>query len=444
MKPDPARPNSARLDSTRQIQPSTLSGAVAVPPSKSLLHRGLFCAAMAGDLSLCELPAVLSVDIRATLDCCKKWLAGESDFFCGESGTTLRLLVPIAAARFDRARFTGAGRLSQRPLAEYRDTLGSRGTTCKFPADAKSFLPLETVGRLKPGVFRVPGNVSSQYISGLLLALPLLNGDSDIVVTTELESAAYVEMTRDVVHRFGVKTSGTREDNRFCLSVPRQPNKPGRGSPYHIAKPYGVEPDFSQAAFWQLARFLGHDVTVEGLPEYSSQGDAFFATLLHILPGTKRELGAGAANANPQYGTWRARIHASRGATGSRVDVSQIPDLVPPLAAAASFADGETLLFNAARLRAKESDRVASTCKMLRAFGVDVSSNKSSITIQGKPGRTCNACAVDCQRDHRIVMAAAMLATRAAGTVTLRGADAVAKSYPTFFEDYKKLGGVCS
>ena len=167
---------------TTTIHPSTLSGSIRVPPSKSLLHRGLFCAALAGDLSLCELPsdADLSDDIRVTLDCMKKFLAGEPEFFCGESGTTLRLLIPVAAAKFQHARFTGAGRLPQRPLAEYRDAFANHGVTCG------AALPLETRGRLTPGIFHIPGNVSSQYISGLLLALPLLDGDSEIVLTSPL------------------------------------------------------------------------------------------------------------------------------------------------------------------------------------------------------------------------------------------------------------------
>ncbi len=375
-----------------RIEPSNLSGGICVPPSKSLLHRGLFCAALAGDLSLCKLPSSLSDDIRTTFACLHKFLANDADFFCSESGTTLRLLIPVAAAHFCHARFSGAGRLPQRPLAEYRDAFANHGVTCSFPSDG--FLPLRLSGRLTSGVFHLPGHISSQYISGILLALPLLDGDSEIILTSPLESAPYVEMTCDVMRFFNIEVDGLRVRGR---------------QRYAATKPYVAEPDFSQAAFWQLAQFLGHAIMLRNLPAHTSQGDAVFATLLN----------------------------------GPReIDVSQIPDLVPALAAAAAITYGDTHLVNAGRLRLKESDRIASTCDMLRAFGVEVSFTDASITICGKPNRTLNACTIDAHRDHRIVMAAAMLATRASGSVTIFGSDAVAKSYPSFFEHYTQAGGI--
>ncbi|MCL1888197.1 MAG: 3-phosphoshikimate 1-carboxyvinyltransferase [Kiritimatiellaeota bacterium] len=433
----------------KTITPSSLSGSITIPPSKSLLHRGLFCAALAGDLSLCELPAELSDDIRATRDCLQKLLAGGSDFFCGESGTTLRLLIPVATARLERARFTGAGRLPQRPLAEYHDALSSHGVSfSNSPGGWKPsppFLPLETRGRLTPGVFQLPGNVSSQYISGLLLALPMLASDSEILLTTNLESASYVDMTRDVMKRFGIKVGNSRETNRLCLTVEYHPRRPGRDTPYHIAKPYAAEPDFSQAAFWLLARFLGHDVIPANLPQSSSQSDAGFGSLVKSMERAAEVDGVPVVPRDiPAYGFTKAGIRAHRGSEGCHIDVSQIPDLFPALAAAASFAEGDTRLFNASRLRTKESDRIASTFDMLRAFGVEAAKDKGSLTVRGLAGKPYNSCVVDCCRDHRIVMAAAMLATRAKGPVTLVGADAVKKSYPTFFDHFKHAGGVCS
>ena len=416
------------------VHPSSLSGAVRVPPSKSLLHRGLFCAALAGDLSLCELPpeAELSDDIRATLDCLKKLLAGESEFFCGESGTTLRLLVPVAAARLGHARFTAGPQLSKRPIADYRDAFAGRGVACG------TSLPLETRGRLAPGVFRVPGNVTSQYVSGLMLALPLLDGDSEILVTTRLESAAYVEMTRVVMRFFGVKAEGRRVDEGYCMVVPRAPKRPGRDTPYHIAKPFAAEADFSQAAFWHLAQFLGHAVAPENLPRSTSQGDSAFTSLLNALT---RPAGP---NARPGLPAWRETVRATRGANNRcEIDVSQIPDLVPPLAAAASSVDGETRLLNASRLRLKESDRIASTCAMLKSLGVETRRDKASLTVLGRSGRTYAAGSVDSFGDHRIVMAAAMLATRADGPVKILNSGAVKKSYPNFFEQFRQAGGVC-
>ena len=422
------------------IQPSQLSGPITVPPSKSLLHRGLFCAALAGDLSFvgqaflpvkvgqtflsveserqAGIPVLLSDDVRVTLTCLETLLAGGSEFFCGESGTTLRLLIPVATTKLCHARFTGAGRLPQRPLSEYRDAFAGHGVTCN------DTLPLETHGLLKPGVFRIPGNISSQYISGLLLALPLLDGDSEIVLTSPLESASYVEMTRDVMRHFGVETDNLRV----------------RGKQQYLAtKPYVAEPDFSQAAFWLLARHLGHDVVLENV-------QAKITRLTRLQ-----------SNANHDYNLVNPVILAKKsqslqgdavfesllGHVGE-IDVSQIPDLVPALAAAASFTDGETRLVNAARLRLKESDRIASTRDMLRAFGVETASDESSLTIHGRAGRVYNACTIDSHRDHRIVMAAAMLATRANGSVAILGADAVNKSYPNFFDHFKHAGGVCS
>lgn len=393
------------------IRPCSLSGIVEVPASKSLLHRGLVCAALASDLSLCVLPSEddLSDDIRATLACMRDMLAAEADteplgLFCGESGTTLRLLVPVLAALGIEATIDGAGRLPFRPLAEYHAAFAGHGTTLEFPGPGK-FLPLVLHGRLTPGRFVIPGDISSQYISGLLLALPMLDGNSDIVLTSPLESAPYVDMTLDVMRHFGV--AATRTATGFHV--------PGRQT-YHATTPYAAEADFSQAAFWQLANFLGHDVAVSNLPSRTSQGDSAFASMLDCLTGDN--------DRDPRV-----------------FDVSQTPDLVPALAAAAAAARGETRLINAARLRLKESDRLAATEAMLCAFGVTAQALPDGLVVQGACGRLRGGAVNGC-RDHRIVMAAAMLATRAEGETTITSANAVAKSYPDFFNDFRNAGGI--
>ena len=396
---------------TVRISPCALSGDIEVPPSKSLLHRGLVCAALAGDLSRCVLPPedALSDDIRTTLACLRNILAAEADteplgLFCGESGTTLRLLVPVLAALGIEAAIDGAGRLPSRPMAEYQAAFAGHETTLEFPGDG-TFLPLLLRGRLTPGRFVIPGNVSSQYVSGLLLALPLLDGDSEIVLASPLESEPYVDMTLDVMRHFGVGATRTAEGYHV----------PGR-QPYHAAEDYVPEPDFSQAAFWQLAAFLGHGVAVANLPARTSQGDSAFAGMLERL--------------------------ADDGGGAPRVfDVAQTPDLVPALAAAAAAARGETRLVNAARLRLKESDRLVATEAMLRAFGVAAEALPDGLVVHGGGGRFRGGAVNGC-RDHRIVMAAAMLATRAEGETTIVGGDAVAKSYPTFFEDFRNAGGI--
>ncbi len=395
-----------------RITPSNLNGDVEVPPSKSLLHRGLVCSALAGDLSLCALPGddIISEDIKATLDCLRSMLKSKPasvdpvTLFCGESGTTLRLLVPVLAARGIDSVLKGAGRLPTRPLAEYQSAFEGHNTQLDFPG-VGTFLPLHLHGGLTPGRFTIPGNISSQYISGLLLALPLLDSDSEIALTSPLESEPYVNMTLDVMEHFGV----TAERNADGYHVP------GRQE-YSANTRYVPEPDFSQAAFWLLAAYLGNDVRVQTLPPKTSQGDCVFAWMLGKLQTTDED-------------------------AVCELDVSQTPDLVPALAAAAAATPCETRIVNAARLRLKESDRLATTQAMLNAFGVKAETTPDGMVIHGGMKRF-RACTVDGCRDHRIVMTAAMLATRADGQVTISDSRAIDKSYPTFFKVFNNAGGI--
>ena len=401
------------------LTPSRLSGTVRVPASKSLLHRGLFCAALTGDLSLCALPPddEMSDDIRATLDCAKKLLSffsnngkhgnQENDstlnFDCHESGTTLRLLLPILAALEIPARITGSGRLPQRPLADYAKSFTAPLTTHSPLPTTHYSLPLQITNRLTPGAYRVRGDISSQYISGLLMALPLLDGDSEIILTTPLESKPYVDMTLAVLAHFGIRADSTPDGWR----IPKCQR-------YHSATPYTPEPDFSQAAFWHLAAHIGNAVAVSGnviasgakQPSSTLQGDAVFASLLD----------------KPE------------------ADVSDCPDLLPALCGAAAFAPHTTLFTGASRLRLKESDRLESTRAMLAAFGVESEITSDTMTVHGAGSDFIpRSTTIDGANDHRIVMTAAILSTRASGPVTILGADAVNKSYPRFFDDFNKL-----
>lgn len=393
------------------IIPAELSGKIKIPPSKSLLHRGLVCAACAGDINLCELPFadLISEDVNATRSCLKEMAEAKrqnrvADLFCAESGTTLRLIVPLIAARGQEANIGGAGRLPTRPLAEYAEAFKGRGAKITFPDNGR-FLPLHIEGTLTPGRFPIPGNISSQYISGLLVSLPLLCENSEIALTSPLESEPYINMTLDVMRHFGVVADRIADGYHI----------PG-GQQYHATEKYIPEPDFSQAAFWLLAAYLGHSVTLQTLPSRTSQGDAVFSMMLETLQ--KAQVG-----------------------DVQKIDVSQTPDLVPALAAAAASSKGETHIVNAARLRLKESDRLATTQNMLTAFGVTVKSTPDGLIVHGGTEKF-QACTVDGSRDHRIVMTAAMLATRADGPVVITDSRAVDKSYPSFFNDYVQAGGI--
>lgn len=410
----------------RLVKPGHLQGQLTPPPSKSDAHRALICAALAGDLHLAKgLGAHPSDDLLATRRCLAALLhaaapaspaktgpAGPAAdamiapviLDCHESGTTLRLLIPIAAALGIPATFTGAGRLPQRPLQEYQNILGGHGVQLQFPAAGS--LPLSISGRLQAGHFRVPGHISSQYLSGLLLALPLLDGDSTIELTSPLESAPYVAMTCRTLGEFGIAVETTATGYAV------------RGQQAFIPADYTVEKDFSQAAFWLVANYLGSAIRLIGLPEQSAQGDR---AILSILTDLKKH--------RPADGPFI-------------IDSAQIPDLVPVLAVAAGFTPGQTRIINGARLRLKESDRLTVTADVLKAIGADIQVEGDSLVIAGRttwPGGTA-----DSHGDHRIAMALAIAALSTENGVTIGHAEAVRKSYPDFFTEFAHLGGDCN
>jgi 3-phosphoshikimate 1-carboxyvinyltransferase len=323
---------------------------------------------------------------------------------CHESGTTLRLLIPVVAALGLPATFTGTGRLPQRPLHDFQDILGGHGVTLRFPDDNTS-LPLGLSGQLTPGRFTVPGHISSQYLSGLLLALPLLDGPSEIILTTPLESAPYVEMTRHTLGEFGVIIEKTQTGYAV------------QGGQKFLPVDYTVEKDYSQAAFWLVANYLGSTVKLIGLPDHTAQGDRAILPILASL-GNTRPAGQPAV-----------------------VDAAQIPDLVPVLAVAASLTPGQTRIINGARLRLKESDRLAVTANVLAAVGAQIEVVGDSLVIEGQTqlqgGRA------DSAGDHRIAMALAIAGLSSRDGVVIGHSEAVRKSYPDFFHEFKRLGGDC-
>ncbi len=405
------------------ITPSKLSGAVTPPPSKSQAHRLLIAAALAQGESVISNVA-FSQDIQATIRCLRE-LGAEfaidgntvavrgmganamsplrrmayPHLDCGESGSTLRFLIPIALAVRGGGVFTGRGRLMERPLNPYFDLFDEKGISC-----AQKDGVLTVAGLLTPGEYRLPGNVSSQFFTGLLYALPLLDGPSALVPTTPLESEGYIQMTLRAMAQFGVEMPVT-------LSLP--PHYHPYGNQIYRAADAVVEADWSQAAFWYAAGFLGNPVTAAGADPFSFQGDRVVTDLTLQLSG----------------------------AGDVELDVSNTPDLVPPLAAMAALrTGGTTRLANAARLRMKESDRLSSVTAALSALGGCVEEGPDFLNIQGKEA-LAGGVTVDSFNDHRIAMMAAIAATRCEKPVTITGAECVAKSYPNFWEEYARLGG---
>ncbi|MDE6281896.1 MAG: 3-phosphoshikimate 1-carboxyvinyltransferase, partial [Oscillospiraceae bacterium] len=314
---------------------------------------------------------------------------------CGERGSTLRFLIPIALAVRGGGIFSGRGRLMERPQKPYFDLFDQKGIYHELKDGV-----LTVTGMLTPGEYRLPGDVSSQFVTGLLYALPLRDGDSEIILTSLLESRGYVDMTLDVLERFGI-TIEARE-NSFLI--------PGRQR--YQPCPFTVEADWSQAGFWFAAKALGNPVEINGLDFDTVQGDRVIAT--------------------------HARELSQPGDVD--IDVSGCPDLVPPLAAMAALRPGITRLTNAARLRIKESDRLTAVTQVLNTLGADVAEGPDSLTIRGKDTLT-GGVTVDGFNDHRIAMMAAIAATRCEKPVTVLGAECVAKSYPDFWEEYERLGG---
>ena len=399
------------------IIPGILKGAVTPPPSKSQAHRLILAAALAGGVSTLS-NVELSRDVAATLDCVAalgaRWerrgedaleITGTGGLFpwggelprfdCGESGSTLRFLIPIALAAAGGGVFTGRGRLMDRPQGPYQRLCAERGIAWEREGDT-----LTLRGKLEPGEYALPGDVSSQFITGLLYALPLLPGESVIRVTTGLESRDYVSMTLETLGDSGVAVY--KEGN--ALRIP--------GGQRFLPQHRQVETDWSQAAFWYAANFLGAQADIRGLDPASSQGDKAVASFYWKLarPGDVE------------------------------LDVSQCPDLVPPLCAMAAVRKGTARLTHAARLRLKESDRLASVTAALTALGADMEEGADSLTIRGLD-RLAGGGVVDCRNDHRIAMMAAVAAVACEKPVTLLGAECVSKSYPRFWEDYKMLGG---
>lgn len=402
-------------------------GRVRIPPSKSFAHRAILCGALSG--SPCQIKGFsMSRDMEATLHFVTA-LGGsyslegetltvfpvnhcidEAEIDCIESGSTLRFIIPILGALGQKARLTGSGRLPGRPLGVYSDLLPSHGMNLSAGA-----LPMTVSGKLRGGVFLLPGNISSQFITGLLFALPLLEEDSEILLTTELESADYVDITLSVLRVFGIRVEKTERGWRV----------PGKQS--YRAVEYRVEGDWSQAAFFLTMGSLSRQpVEIAGLSMESVQGDK------KVL-GVYEKIGA-----RIQWQDEVLRIEKGE-LKAADVDARDIPDAVPALAACLALCRGESVISGAARLRIKESDRLKAISSGLNMLGAQIRETEDGLIIQGVTGLTGGQ--VEGYNDHRIVMAIASVVGACSGEVSVTDPWSIRKSYPNFYEDYRSLGG---
>lgn len=412
--------------SSMEIHPGALSGTVRAIPSKSDAHRLLIASAFADRHTKLMMDST-SDDILATVGCLRAIGATvelQNDGIavapveetpelplldCRESGSTLRFMLPVAAAVCQRAGFTGCGRLPQRPIGELCKAM-VEGGVC-FSGDR---LPFETSGKMRGGEYLLPGGISSQYITGMLMALPLTGEDSRIILTDTLRSAAYVDITLDVLRRFGVSVQADETGFRI----------PG-GQRYVSPGLMEVDGDWSNGAFLLSAGAIGGSVTVSGLRQDSPQGDKAIVDLL-------RGFGANVTAEGNRVTVTPGRLK------GCVIDIDSTPDLLPALAVVAAFAEGETRFINGARLRIKESDRLTACAGLLRDLGGRAEETEDSLTVYGTglSGGETDSC-----NDHRIVMAAAIAAAGCTGSVTISRPDAINKSYPGFFTDLHALGG---
>lgn len=387
-----------------------LSGSVTVPPSKSIAHRLIIAASLAKGESIIE-NVSFSEDIKATAGAMKALGADiallenkvkvlginkeikhtDTEIFCNESGSTLRFMIPLALSFGGSFLFTGSSRLMERPLDSYFEIFDKVGIKYEKRENGIFFS-----GKLDAGRYSLRGDVSSQYITGLIFALSRLNKRSEIEITTNLESAGYIDLTIDALADFGVKV--LKEGNKFIICENQQ----------FMPKNARVEGDYSQAAFYLVANAIGNDVSVLDLNANSHQGDK---EILSVIDKMKNG--------------------------GITLDVSQIPDLVPIITVLATQTEGVTHIINAGRLRIKESDRLAAISEELKKMGAKICEEPEGLIIEGKT--KLKGAKVYAHNDHRIAMSLAIAATVAEGEVKITNSECVKKSYGNFWDDYFSL-----
>ena len=446
---------------TLKISPSFCRGTIQVPSSKSVGHRLLICAGLSQDHCIVD-KVTLSEDIQATNNCLAALgvdvlrfptdARGRGAFSyrrqaqlrpdqkvldCGESGSTLRFLIPVAAALGARVTFTGHGRLGKRPLTPYYDIFKEQGLA--YTTGPNGELPLTLQGKLHAGKFVVPGDVSSQFISGLLFALPLLEDDSEIKILPPVESASYIGLTLEALRRFGIQvTSGP--DHTYQV--------PGRQSYRAPQVRVSVEGDWSQAAFWLAAGTVSGDISCQGLAAASGQGDKAILTILQRMGAQIKWQEQASKNmtsaslSGVENGLGKMKLRAVKALTfGCTIDAADCPDLVPILSTLAALSQGTTKIIRAERLRLKECDRLSAMTRELNKLGASVQELPNGMVIKGKPEGLAGGVTVSSWNDHRIAMSLAVAAMRCRQPILLTGSECVKKSYPAFWQDLQQVGG---
>lgn len=418
-----------------KIYPSKLKGEVKIPPSKSMAHRAIICAALSDGLCIIE-NIDYSDDIIATIDAMNSLgakIVKHKDYIevigaygsdekpqetrvidCNESGSTLRFLVPISLLFKGSSKFIGRGNLGKRPLTTYYNIFERQGIEYSYE---EGNLNLVINGELKPGTFEVEGNVSSQFITGLLFTLPLLKEDSKIIITTEMESKGYIDLTLRAMNDFGVEIINNNY-REFII----------KGNQKYNARNYRVEGDYSQAAFFLCADSLGNDVLCKDLDLNSLQGDKEVIDILERMNVVFN------ANDIGVKGTTNGEL------TSTVIDGSQCPDIIPVLTSVAALTKGTTEIINAGRLRIKECDRLAAVTSELNKLGAKIIEKEDGLVVTGVE-KLQGGVEVWSHKDHRIAMTLAIASTRCEEPIVIKDYECIAKSYPNFFEDFKTLGG---
>lgn len=418
-----------------KIYPSKLKGEVKIPPSKSMAHRAIICAALSDGLCIIE-NIDYSDDIIATIDAMNSLgakIVKHKDYIevigaygsdekpqetriidCNESGSTLRFLVPISLLFKGSSKFIGRGNLGKRPLTTYYNIFERQGIEYSYE---EGNLNLVINGELNPGTFEVEGNVSSQFITGLLFTLPLLKEDSKIIITTEMESKGYIDLTLRAMSDFGVEIINNNY-REFII----------KGNQKYNARNYRVEGDYSQAAFFLCADSLGNDVLCKDLDLNSLQGDKEVIDILERMNLVFN------ANDIGVKGTTNGEL------ASTVIDGSQCPDIIPVLTSVAALTKGTTEIINAGRLRIKECDRLAAVTSELNKLGAKIIEKEDGLVVTGVE-KLQGGVEVWSHKDHRIAMTLAIASTRCEEPIVIKDYECIAKSYPNFFEDFKALGG---
>jgi 3-phosphoshikimate 1-carboxyvinyltransferase len=427
---------------TVRITPAPLQGTVQVPSSKSMGHRNIICAGLSGGVSTVD-NITLSADITATNNCLQALgvevlslpsrFSGRQAFSyrtrlplkitrpvwdCGESGSTLRFFIPVAAT-LGGVTFVGHGKLGSRPLDPYYRIFAEQGLA--YTTGPAGHLPLTLQGKLQPGNFVLRGDVSSQFVSGLLFALPLLPGTSKIKVLPPVESASYIGLTLAALRRFGIRIE---EQPDYTYLVPgRQQYRSPEGRIL-------VEGDWSQAAFWLAAGTLSGAVTCRGLAATSLQGDKAIASILTQLGGRLN------------WDAAQQELTAVPAAThGGVIPAPDCPDLVPILSVVAAVSTGTTRIVQAERLRLKECDRLAAMATELHKLGARITEQPDGLVIEGRPEGLDGGVTVSAWNDHRVAMSLAIAGSRCRQPILIEGSESVRKSYPHFWQDLAAVGG---